>query len=102
MRCKVLHCQEIPWCSQNICHLVVQFIRLFDILPPTCPPLPSVYVICWPILKYFMAWLGTLTHLQLWQDIILPAVVRNIRYIVRDLPVDKRIHKYLTIFFSNT
>jgi len=49
-----------------------------------------------------MAWLGTLTHLQLWQDIILPAVVRNIRYIVRDLPVDKRIHKYLTIFFSNT
>jgi hypothetical protein len=34
MRCKVLHCQEIPWCSQNICHLVVHFIRLFNNLRP--------------------------------------------------------------------
>jgi hypothetical protein len=49
-----------------------------------------------------VAWLGTVTHLQLWQDIILPAVVRNIRFIVRDLPVDKRIHEYFMISFSNT
>jgi len=34
MRYKVLHCQEIPWCSQNIGCLFVHFIHLFDILRP--------------------------------------------------------------------